>query len=573
VISARLALAPIVGIVLGPALVVAALRLPLVNQLDYADAWFYSAYAWAPHHHLTVLPWTYFGVRFPAILSIGVFERVFGTDAGYAVLRYVLAVAAAGALYIAVRRFASGWIATAAALLLYVNPFFSRMLLWDYSLFMAVAAGVTGFALWWWSERQRVAWSSLPGAALTAAAFAYPAVVMAVVVLVVAEAVAAARVGWAQLKRLAERLLLALVGGTIVFFLGYVAYRAFVPLGPYDLIRPTIDFLRSNKENSAPYERPMSDWLLHELRIWPPIVASVGLVAVLRGQLFGTGTRALIAQVCIGYVAFLWLYRLAVTSSTIETWWVYSLLIIVIAPALPVLLRAMADDHRDERLYAVIAVSCAFLTGVLVRAARGSATDAYNALARHPTLLFTIVTLGLAAALLLAVPHTAVRSAALGAFVVILALMSWAPSIFDGRGTTGVFVTDGDTEWHAYPAARRFLDTVRDYDGPGSRVYTWYRGTLGLTNIGWTTLPQDGHTVQALGVDAPFNRLEPLGRARLLQPDAAYVLALSTRAADLAAARHALTSAGFGDATVKRASLDGGRLHFILLRLTSKPAA
>jgi hypothetical protein len=82
--------------------------------------------------------------------------------------------------------------------------------------------------------------------------------------------------------------------------------------------------------------------------------------------------------------------------------------------------------------------------------------------------------------------------------------MSWAPSVFDGRGTTGIFVTDG-TEWHAYPAARRFLDTIRDYDGPSSRVYAWYRGTLGLTNIAWTTLPQDGHTVQALGLDAPFN--------------------------------------------------------------------
>jgi hypothetical protein len=438
---------------------------------------------------------------------------------------------------------------------------------------VTIAAGVIGFALWWWTERRRLFWSALPGAALAVAIFAFPYIFLGTVVLFLAEAVAAARLGTAQVKRFAARLGVAAISGMVVFLFGYACYRAFVPLTPGDLIRPTIDFLRNNKVNSAPYQRPASEWLFHELRVWPPIVVSVGLVAVLRGRLLGTDSRARIAQVCLGFIAFLWLYRVVVASSTIETWWDYSLLIIVVAPALAVLLHTMARHSGDERLYAVIAVSCAFVTGALIREARGSAAGAYDAIARHPALLFTILALGVVAALLLAAPRAGIRSTALGAFVVLLTLMSWAPSVFDGRGTTGVFVTDGGTEWHAYPAARRFLDTIRDYDGPGSRVYTWYRGTIGLTNIGWTTLPQDGHTVQALGLDAPFDRLQPLGRARLLQPDAAYVLALSTRAADLAAARHALASAGFGDVTVKRVSLDGGRLHFILMRLTSKPAA
>jgi hypothetical protein len=144
--------------------------------------------------------------------------------------------------------------------------------------------------------------------------------------------------------------------------------------------------------------------------------------------------------------------------------------------------------------------------------------------------------------------------------------MSWAPSVFDGRGTTGIFVTDG-TEWHAYPAARRFLDTIRDYDGPSSRVYAWYRGTLGLTI-------SPGRPCRRTGTRSRRSASTRLSTARTTWSSAAPAarrcirFALSTRAADLAAVRHAVTSAGFGDVTVKRASLDDGRLHFILLRLT-----
>ena len=183
------------AIALGPLLAVVVLRLPLLNQLDWADAWFYSAYAWVPKHHFGVFGWNYFSVRFPAILSIGVFERVFGTDAGYLVLRYLLAVGTGTALYLCVRRFASAWISVATTMLLYLDPFFSRMLLWDYSGFAAVSAGVAGFALWWWSDGRRLGWTLLPGAALAIALFANALIGTALAVLFVVEAVACPAAG------------------------------------------------------------------------------------------------------------------------------------------------------------------------------------------------------------------------------------------------------------------------------------------------------------------------------------------------------------------------------------------
>jgi hypothetical protein len=568
-VEAAAAFAVIAG---GPALCVVALRLPLINQLDYADAWFYSAYAWAPKHHFSVLGWTYFSVRFPAILSVGLFERVFDTHSGYVVLRYLLAVASGGAIFLCVRRFGGLLPALAACVLLYLDPFFSRMLLWDYSGFFSVAAGVAGFALWWWSEGRSVWWAAVAGAALAAAVFANPVVGTAVLVLLVVETVAAVRIGRRATINYAYRLAISAVSSAVVFFAGYVSYRMIVPSTRVDdLVRPTIDYLRSNKQNSAPYQRPASGFLLHEVRIWAPVVLSLALIALLGRRVLKADVPARIAQVCIAYTAFLWLYRFTVTSSVIETWWAYDVVVFATAPATGVLVYELGRRIRSQPLSAAVAVATSAVFSLVIRDATGTAAKAYRHIADSTTVLYAIVGLAAAAALVLAVRSRWIR---LGGAVVLFAaltVMLWAPSVFDGRGTTGVFVTDGGTEWRAYPAARQFLQIVRDYDAPRSRVYTWYSGTLGLTNIAWTTLPQTGQTVQPLGVSEPLDHLDALGRARLLQPDAAYVLVLTTRSAELRSARHALVGGGFGDRAVRSSVLGSSGLRYELLRLTKKP--
>jgi hypothetical protein len=569
----RLAMTGVVALVaIGPALCVLALRLPLVNQLDYADAWFYSGYAWVPKHHFAVFGWTYFSVRFPAILSIGLFERAFGTHAGYVLLRYLLAVGSGAAVYFCVRRFARVLPSLAASLLLYLNPFFSRMLLWDYSGFFAVAAGVAGFALWWWSDGRRLGWTLLAGTALGAAVFANPVVATAVLVLVVVEALAAARRGRKAAVSLAYRFAVAAGGAAAVFFAGYLSYRTIVPSAHIDdLVRPTIDFLRSNSENSAPYQRPASEFLLHELRIWPPVVSSVALIAVLRREVLSTDVPARIAQACIAYVVFLWVYRFTVTSSVIETWWAYDFVIVFMAPAVGVLLYGLGRHPRGQRLWAIVALGTATAGALVIRTASGTGVDAYRYIADHAVLIYLLVGVGLAAAVSISVRNTFARLAGSFLLVATLTVMLWAPSVFDGRGTTGIFVTDGGTEWRVYPAARQFINLVRDYDAPQSRVYTWYSATHGPTSIGWTTLPQEGQTVQELGLSTRLDRLEPLGRARLQQPDAAYVMVLSTRSVELRAAEHALDAGGFRDRLVRQGALGSSGIRYVLMRLTKKP--
>jgi hypothetical protein len=556
------------AIALGPLLALAVLRLPLLNQLDWADAWFYSAYAWVPKHHFGLYGWNYFSVRFPAILSIGVFERVFGTDPGYLVLRYLLAVGTGTALYLCMRRFASVWIAIATTMLLYLDPFFSRMLLWDYAGFVAVPAGVAGFALWWWSEGRRLAWTLLPGAALAIALFANALIGTALAVLFMVEAAAALRLGRAAAVRTAARFVLLAVAGVLVLALGYVGYVAIIgSFAPSDLIRPTVEFIRSNKENSAPYQQPVSGWLRHELRIWPPVVLSFALIVALGRRLLGTDVPARIAQLCIGYTALLWVYRFTVTSSVIETWWAYAFVVVAMAPALGVLLWNVAERARVSKVAAAVPVAFAVLTAILIRNLSGPAVDAYGWVARHPPAIFALLGVALVGGLMLALRGRVPAVAGLAVVLVMFTVMTWAPSVLDGRGTTGVFVTDGGTEWKAYDGARSFLNLVRAYDSPNSRVYTWYPGTSGVTNIGWATLPQNGTTVEQVGTDMPVDHLTPLGRARLQQSNVGFVLVMSPRAKDLPAARAAIAGNGFGARLVTHGSWAGGGLRYALYSL------
>lgn len=566
--SARLERAGIVAVLLlAPVAVAAVLRLPLINQLDWADAWFYSGYAWVPNHHFHVYGWNYFSVRFPAILSVGVFARVFGTYGGYVLLRYLLAVASGAAVYLGARRVAGRGIALSAAVLLYLNPFFSRMLLWDYAGFAAVAGGVVGVALWWWSDGRRLTWTLLPGAALAIALYANALVGTVLAILFLVELVAAARTSLAACLRLAARVAIAAVAGIAIFVLGYLGYVAVIGgFSPLDLVRPTVEFLRSNTENSAPYQRPTSEWLDHEVRIWAPVIFSVALVGALGRRVLGVDLRARIAQTCIVYTAFLWVYRATVTSSVIETWWAYDLVVIVAAPAVAVLL---AEGGR--RRWWIGAAGVAAAVSLLVRSADGTAGHFYSWVARHPKADFALLAIGVACALLLLVRTELVRAVALAGVLGVVTLLAWAPSVFDGRGTTGVFVSDGALDWHAYGAARSFVDLVRDYDGPQSHVYTWYPGITGLTNIGWTTLPQLGTTVQQVGTNEPLDHVLPLGRARLRLPDASYILIMSPQPADIPHAEQALAGNGFGMKPIAAGYWSGRRLRYALLALTSKP--
>jgi hypothetical protein len=559
----------IAAISLSPIIVVLILRLPLINQLNYADAWFYSSYAWVPKHDFEIFGWNYFAVRFPSTLSIGLFERAFGVGDGYVLLRYVLALACGTSVYLCVRRFASVQVSVAAAVLLYLQPFFSRSLLWDYT-FAEVAAGVMGVSLWYWSEERRIAWTLLPGAALAAAAFANANFATGIFVLFVVEAVAAVRLGRRTAFRYGARLATAAVGAVGVFLIGYLSYLKILgSFGPYELLRPTVEFLRENSKNSGPYVQPVRLWLLHEPRLWMPVITSAALLAVLRGRTFGTAPLERIAQMCIAFTAFLWLYRFTVTSSVLEVWWSYSVLVAATAPALGVLLHELTGNLRKPKLWIAISVGAFALTAVIVRDVPGPSNSIYRAISEHRGLLLALLAIGLLSAALISVRSTGARATFSVIFVVVLSVMSFAPSVLDGRGTTGIFASSGSREWKGYEAGDQFMDLIQNYDSPSHRVFLWYPGTFGYVSIAWADLQQYGDTLNVVGAGESLGRLSPLGIARLDQPQVEYLMIMAPLSSELNKGLRALSRAGFEASTVHRGKF-GEVLPYVMVRLTKK---
>ncbi len=561
-----LTLATILGL---PIVLVLVLRLPLVNQLQYADAWFYSGYGWVPHHHLGVFDLNYFAVRFPATLSIGAFERVFGAQGGYLVLRYLLVVGAGTALYVLVTRFATRWVALASVALLYLTPFFSRLVLWDYSFFLTVTAGIMGVAVWWLSDRSRIR-ALVAGALLAIALFAQTSFLIALVPFVLVEVVGAVRER--RLRDLLVRALAALVGGLAVYLVGWLAYTQIRNgFSITEMLEPTIDYLRDNEQNTGPFVRPTSEWLWREPRIWAPIALSVALVCVMRRRLLGSTLEARIAQFCVGYVGITWISRFATTSSGIETWWAYSVLIVAMAPALGVLLHEVSRRSGAERRVLLAAAGGSVLLAIAVRWIDAPALDAYRWIADHQAMVIVLLVVAVVVAVAAGARATRVAATAVVALCAILTFLAFSPSVMDGRGTTGTFVVDAGRDWDAYGDGKRFAELVRDHDGPGERMLLWYPVSP-VTDIAWVNLPHLGHTVQQVGTTERMDQISPTGMARLIDPAVRYVLVMSEQATDLELAAEALRREGFRAVDVRRGALIDGRLDYRLLRLDEKPA-
>ena len=369
--------APIVGIV--------ALRAPLFNNLVYRDPWFYSGYGWTLAHHIENFGWFYYAVRFPVTLPIGWTTDLFGPVTGYLVLRYAILTGTGAVLYMCVRRFASVWVAAAAVLALALNPFYLRMVLWDYTSYVAVPAALAGVALWLMasaSGKGRFWPYFAAGALFSASAFANALSVSVVVPLVVVELVGAIRRGRWELGRLVIRAGIGTAGAIALFAAGYLGYVAYIgSFSPLEIVQPTLDFVRSNDQLAAPLQRPVSEFLDGEPRIYAPVLLCAALVLVLGRRVLEDGLPGRLAQYAIGYVGLLWLYRFAVTSSVVETWWSYSMAAVSMAFAVPVILHQLERQGSVRDIRAIVAgvIGGAAIVSIVVRNANDDAVESTSA--------------------------------------------------------------------------------------------------------------------------------------------------------------------------------------------------
>jgi hypothetical protein len=561
----------VTALVLGvaPAIGILLLRAPVLNQLGYLDASFYSGYGWGLGHHLELFGFTYYGVRFPAILLIAGSSTLFGPVAGYLVLRWLIIAGTCWALYRCTRIYATRPVALGAALLLALNPWFLRLVLWDYVTFVALPATIAAVAVWpRGPEHRGLGAAALAGALAGAAAFANPLSLTLVPALAVVELIAAIRVGRVELRHLAVRFGAALVGGVAVFLAGWLVYISVRgPFGPYELLRPTVEFVRNQEALASGFVLPVGEWILDEPRIYAPLVLLLGMTLAMGRRLLGTDVAARVGQFAVAYAATFWVYRFVATSSAIETWWACGMLAASMAFAGAALLHELA--RRGPARLAVVAapVGVAALVGFAVRSSDVRSIEIYTEV--RGSALWLCAGLVVAALAGLAVRRPQPFARALGG-AAILSVSTWlalTPAQYIASGRTGEFSGVPLDELRGYAAAHQLEQLVNEGDEPTARRLVWYPDATGLLQDVWVTLPNLGAGVNPHDAPEPDMAISPQGEALLRDSATASVVVVAEDYALIAIARRNLRLKGIPFRAEPPRSWVGGRLRVQLLHL------
>lgn len=567
---------PWIVVLLAPLIGVMALRAPLVNALPYRDTYFYSGYGWTPQHHIEVFGWFYYSVRFTATLAIGWSTALFGPVGGYLVLRYVLLAGTGALLLLCLRRLTSAWIACGAALLVVLSPFYLRMILWDYTVFVALPMTIGAVAMWHLGStpRRRLLTGLATGVLAGVALFSNPLSWPLVPALYGVEAITALRGGWPAIRLFAGRAVLSLVGVGVVFVAGWLAYRAALGgLPAYQMIKPSVEFAKQSNEVSPPFQIPARVWLQNEPRVYAPLLMCAAMVVVCGRSLLRSTPLARIAQFAIAYTAIFWLFRWFATSSVIETWWSYDLTAATICFGMPVILHQVVARGADTRAIVGATVGVTALADLLIRSLNGEALKVYDALRSHLVVLVAVLLAVIAVIGAMRVARTTAAGViAAGTFAALFAAMSLTPAGYLGLRATGEFSPyRGSIELQAYDAAYRMNALIARDDQPAERTLLW--STLGgLAGIGWTNLPHQQGAIQDPETPTPAPALTAAELDLLRYPTTRRVLFMDRQPAGPGPAIAALRKAGFGHATIEEqgAWIDG-RLHYALIDLRGGP--
>jgi hypothetical protein len=559
---------PWVVVLLAPVLGLVVMRAPVLNQRGYIDPWLYSGYGWTFAHHIQIFGWPYYADRFTAILPIAVSSKLLGPVGGYFVVHYALMAGCGASLYLAVRRFASVAVATAAVCLLMLNPYFVRLMLWDYTTFVALPGTIAGVALWYLgATRARALWTAFgAGICLSAAVFANTRSLLILPPLLGVEAIAAIRAGRRDVTTLFLRCGVMAVASVLVVAVGYLGYRADPYIGSFPIrlmFQATIDFFRSYSEATASYLKPASTWLRADPHIYAPLLVCVGTVLVLGRSLFSTTLRARMAQVAITYTLVFWLYRFVGRAAIVETYYEYNVTALTAAFAMPAILDELGRRWGRARWLVVagVAVASTALIDFLIRSQTGP--SALRVLSSHAVVLVAALVAGCVAAVLMAVlKRDSARLIGVAAFCAIVATIAMAPAPYRGGGT-GDFSAYGNTlELDGYQSAYDIAELIAKYDRPDSRVLLWENLEL-LRGGGWVNI--GGHIGEYTPPEIPTLTPSELGMLR--DPTTTRVLAVSEDAGELERAVPALRKKGFDPSVERTGAWAGDHVHYALIKL------
>jgi hypothetical protein len=257
------------AVVISPFALFTMLRAEPFSRQNGIDPFIYLGYSFDQKNLFARYGPTYYGVRFGLLFPIKITTRLFGTVGGYYVLRYALALLAAGTVYAALRRTHGRGTAALGGVLLLTSPMFLRALMTAYSdttgvPYLTASLALVVLTVGMPPSRARTVALGAVGLLVALAAHSNPVnVAVGGIVVFCATAVELPRRRWRTAGDLAALALPAVL--VTAAAAGYYEWR----FGTGNIAKPSIDAIHAySGANGESFLAPTNDWLWYRFHLY-----------------------------------------------------------------------------------------------------------------------------------------------------------------------------------------------------------------------------------------------------------------------------------------------------------------
>lgn len=526
-----------------PVLLFYVLRAEPFFRQNGIDPFLYLGYSFDQKNLIVRYGPTYYGVRFGLLLPMKFATRVFGPVGGYFVLRYALAMLAAGAIYALFRRTHGRGAAWLGFVLMLTSPMLLRALMTSYSDTTGVPYLTAGLVLLMATTLQprpdvRTAAMLAAGTLFGLAVHSNPFNAALVVVLV-------GSYGLVELTRRRWRLVvdgaLLVLAVLVVTGLGAAYYEW--RFGTGNILKPSVDAISTYSGQAGDaFRAPSYAWVRFRFHLYiAPITLVVWAVARL-----GRWRRVTRAEACAmlalgGTFAFFALHQFVLHNVSMEIYFYTSYLTGPMVIGLTYAAAALVDRRDDREVLLGVGAASVVLLPLL----RNHFWTSFE-FDLWPTVPF-LVAVTLAAAVLATARATAPRGGALlGATgVVVLLAMNTAlllgaprnPPLspgqtfrYDARYDLAYGNDDpGGLNW--YELTYDLVEKVPDLETPEGHVLFWFADDSNLVSAIQSTYLWRQSALMSTGPGMPF--LDEWRLSRLVEQRARWLIVLGVTRAEI----------------------------------------
>lgn len=541
---------------LAPVATFFALHICLINQgPGSVDPWFYTGYGQEFKALQQYFGWTYYVLRFPAILPYLAVPKSWDPVTGFAIFRYLIVLLSGVPLYLWARHHFGVASAVAGYLFLFCDPLFPRLLLWDLTPFVSVPMALAGMALWQLPFKRQGLGKGLAGFAFCASVTSHAFTGTAIAVFFFVEAVRRLlRREWSQLLLL--DIVAPLIGAGVCLSIGLGCY--YLIIGPFDprvFISVTLDAIRAGDQYSQSHSAEIGTWLRQSTNVLVPPVL-VGFVAIgFAGELI---KDTIVARVwwfsflyCAGYAVYQFVFDRFVLEEVVYFFHLTLVVYLLFPACLFLITRQLSGKAQTLAIGGAVGVlimcplfraefplpysaAMQFGTGAKAPLAAGLAfVIAAIYLSRRPLKLVAFASL-YSMALTGAIQYAAITAAGFG-------------SIFSNPTEAG--------ELDLYRAGVQMVRIFGRYANPRHRIMLWYSAK------DWSAMSL-ASTALLYSMNRPYqgDGLPNVGEyetARLRSPDLTYILLLSQDRGAIEAGKKALLDRGYKLVDVDEQTIGG----------------